>query len=244
MKEHKIVSREEWNKTLAAFVEKEKAFTKARDALSRQRRELPWMRVEANYVFEGPKGKKSFGDLFEGRSQLLVQHFMLAPGAKEGCPGCSFEADNISGGLVHFTQRDVAFVAISRAPIDEIEAYRKRMGWHFPWVSSFHNSFNYDFNVSFTQEQLATGDVFYNFRKEPDGNDELPGNSVFYKNSAGEIFRTYSSYARGCEMLLTTYMMLDLLPKGRDEEGFEKHPMEWVRRHDSYEARGVGHSCH
>lgn len=238
---HKVVGRDEWLKASAAFLEKEKQFTHLRDDLARQRRELPWMLVEKNYVFESPASKKSLADLFQGKSQLFVQHFMFAPEWNEGCQGCSFQADHIDGALVHFTQRDVSFAAISRAPVEKLEAFRKRMNWHFNWVSSGGNDFNYDFNVSFKEGQEK---VSYNFRTTDFIETELPGNSMFYKDASGKIFRTYSSYARGCEMLMSTYMMLDLLPKGRDEEPFKVHPMEWVKHHDKYGSEKSHDCCH
>jgi predicted dithiol-disulfide oxidoreductase (DUF899 family) len=199
MQPHKIVSREEWTAARKAHLAHEKEFTRARDRLSAERRELPWVKVENNYVFDGPDGKATLADLFGGRSQLIVNHFMLGPGWKEGCIGCSFGADNVEGALVHLAQRDVAYVAVSRAPLAEIEAYRKRMGWDFKWVSSFGNGFNYDFHVSFRPEDMARGKVEYNYQMIDSSMDELPGHSVFARDDDGNIYHTYSSYGRGAE---------------------------------------------
>lgn len=240
----KIVNRAEFEKAHEAFLKSEKEFTRQRDQLAKQRRELPWCKVEKNYVFEGPEGKKSLSDLFAGKSQLIVQHFMLGPGWKDGCPGCSFMADHVDPVLVHLRQRDVNYVAVSRAPLAEIEAYKKRMGWQFPWYSSKGNEFNFDYRVSFSEEDKARGNVTYNYRKEPYSSEELPGMSVFYKDESGQIFHTYSTFARGNEQVMGTYMLLDMLPKGRDEEPFKVHPMEWVRRHDEYEGKKPSSCCH
>lgn len=236
MERHPIVSREEWNAARKAHLANEKEVTRLRDQLSAERRALPWVKIEKNYIFDGPKGKETLADLFDGRSQLVIDHFMLGPGWKAGCVGCSFGADHIEGGLVHLTHHDVGVVAVSRAPLAEIEAYRNRMGWRFKWVSSYGSDFNYDFHVSFTKDELAKGKVYYNFTTIDAGIDELPGLSVFYKDDAGEIFHTYSSYARGNEELLTTYMVLDLTPKGRNETGPNHNLTDWVRRHDEYGA--------
>lgn len=239
-----IVNRDEFRKAHAAFLEREKAHTRERDALAKARRELPRTRVEKSYVFDGPEGPRSLADLFGGKSQLLVQHFMLGPGWKAGCEGCSFMADHVDGALVHFLQRDVSFVAISRAPLGEIEAYKKRMGWRFPWVSSNRTDFNFDFHVSFSEGDKKRDRVEYNYREEKYMGEELPGMSVFYKDDAGRVFHTYSTFGRGNEQVMGTYMLLDLLPKGRDEEPFKVHPMEWVRRHDEYEGTAKGSCCH
>ncbi|HUH83468.1 MAG TPA: thioredoxin family protein [Stellaceae bacterium] len=232
---HNVVSREDWLVARKALLAKEKALTKARDELSRERRDLPWVKVEKAYVFEGPHGKETLADLFAGRSQLVVDHFMLGPGWKEGCVGCSFGADHIDGSLVHLEHHDVSVVAVSRAPLPEIEAFKKRMGWRFKWVSSFGSDFNYDFHVSFRPEELAKGKVYYNYELCDAGIDELPGNSVFYRDESGEIFHTYSTYARGSEVLLGTYHLLDLTPKGRNETGPRHNLTDWVRHHDRYE---------
>jgi predicted dithiol-disulfide oxidoreductase (DUF899 family) len=235
MAAHQIVSRDEWLTARLKLLAEEKEFTRRRDRLSAARRALPWVRVEKAYVFDTPEGKQSLGDLFAGRSQLVVDHFMLGPGWDAGCVGCSFGADHIGHSLVHLEHHDVSVVVVSRAPLPEIEAYKKRMGWNFRWVSSHGSDFNYDFNVSFTPEQLASGRVYYNYRETEGGMDELAGLSVFCKDGAGQIFHTYSSYARGAEELLTTYMVLDLTPKGRNETGPHRNLMDWVRRHDEYD---------
>ena len=235
--QHTIVSEEEWVAARKALLAKEKEFTKARDHLSAERRKLPWVKIDKNYVFDGPEGKQSLADLFDGRSQLIVYHFMLGPDWEEGCPGCSFLSDHIDGALQHVEQRDVAYVAVSRAPLEKIEAFKKRMGWHFRWVSSFGSDFNYDYHVSFTPEQCEKGKVYYNFELNDVmaggfDSDELPGVSVFYKDDAGDVFHTYSAYGRGGEPLIGTYNLLDLTPKGRDEE---HNMMDWLRHHDRYD---------
>jgi predicted dithiol-disulfide oxidoreductase (DUF899 family) len=230
----KLVSRDEWLAARKELLKQEKELTRQRDALTAKRRELPWVRVEKEYVFDTPKGKQTLADLFDGRSQLVVNHFMLGPGWKEGCVGCSFGADHIEGALVHLEHHDVTVVVVSRAPLHEIEAYKKRMGWRFNWVSSYDSDFNYDYHVSFTKEDMTKGRVYYNFEMTEALIEELPGLSVFYKDAAGDIFHTYSSYARGAEELLGTYMVLDLTPKGRNETGPNHNLMDWVRRHDRY----------
>src|SRR5277367_5790824 len=229
----KVVPPAEWLAARKEFLAKEKEFSRLRDELSRQRRELPWEKVEKAYVFDGPNGKQSLASLFGKRSQLIVYHFMLGPGWKEGCQSCSFLADHFDGAAIHLPQRDVSLAVISRAPIHEIEAFRKRMGWHFPWVSSFGSDFNFDYHVSFTKEELAEGKVHYNYDSVQFPSEEAPGASVFYKDSAGEIFHTYSAYARGLDILLGAYNFLDLTPKGRDEDGLA-FTMAWVRHHDRY----------
>jgi predicted dithiol-disulfide oxidoreductase (DUF899 family) len=228
----KVVSAAEWVTARKEFLKKEKEFTRLRDELSRQRRELPWEKVDKKYFFEGSKGKLTLDDLFEGRSQLIVYHFMFVPGWKEGCPGCSFLADTFDGARPHIAQRDTTLMVVSRATLPEIEAFRKRMGWRFPWVSSFGSDFNFDYRVSFSQEEVAQGKLDYNYESTEFGSEEGPGASVFYRNRQGEIFHTYSTYARGLEVLLPTYSFLDLTPKGRDEA--VPHPMSWVRHHDRY----------
>ena len=244
MQPHKIVSREEWTAARKAHLAHEKELTRARDRLSAERRELPWVKVEKNYVFDGPNGKETLANLFGGRSQLIVNHFMLGPGWKEGCIGCSFGADNVQGALVHLARRDVAYVAVSRAPLAEIEAYKKRMGWDFKWVSSYGNDFNYDFHVSFRPEDRANGKVEYNYEMTEVSIDELSGNSVFARDDAGDIFHTYSNYGRGDEEQLVTYALLDMTPKGRDE-GPNGNLMVWVKRHDEYaSAGGAELYCH
>jgi predicted dithiol-disulfide oxidoreductase (DUF899 family) len=233
-----VVPAAEWVAARKELLRKEKEFTQLRDELSRQRRALPWERVEKQYVFEGPQGGQTLADLFGGRSQLLVYHFMFGPGWKEGCPSCSFLADTFDGCAVHLAQRDVTFMAISRATLPEIGAFKKRMGWRFPWVSSFGSDFNYDYQASFSNEQRAAGPVYYNYEWAEFPSEEGPGASVFYKNEAGEIFHTYSCYARGLDAMVGTYNWLDLAPKGRDEDGLA-FTMAWVRHHDKYEGAAV-----
>ena len=232
---HKVVSSEEWLAARKAFLAKEKEFTRLRDELSRQRRELPWVRIDKTYVFDGPDGKESLSDLFAGRGQLLVYHFMFGPDWKEGCPSCSFWADNYNGIVAHLEHRDVSLVAISRAPLERLDAYKKRMGWSFKWVSSLGNDFNRDFAVSFTPEDLKQGGNNYNFATTRFSGEEAPGASVFVRGDDGGIYRSYSCYARGLDMLNGAYHLLDLVPKGRDEQGLP-YPMAWVRRHDKYES--------
>ncbi|MBZ5651743.1 MAG: thioredoxin family protein [Acidobacteriia bacterium] len=232
-KNEKVVSQADWLAARKELLKKEKEFTRLRDQLSRQRRELPWEAVEKRYAFDGPKGKQTLGDLFGGKSQLIVYHFMFGPGWKEGCPSCSFLADTFDGAAVHLAQRDVNFVVVSRATLPEIEAFKKRMGWRFNWVSSSGSDFNFDYHVSFSKDDKAKGKVYYNYDMTDFPSEEAPGTSVFYKNEAGEIFHTYSSYARGLDILLCAYNYLDLTPKGRDEDGLA-HPMAWVRHHDRY----------
>lgn len=242
MEAHKTVSRDEWQAARAALLAKEKEFTRLRDRLSAERRALPWVKVDKAYRFDTTEGSKTLADLFGGRSQLVVDHFMLGPGWGQGCVGCSFGPDHI-GCLVHLEHHDVSVVVVSRAPLAEIEAYKKRMGWRFDWVSSFGSDFNFDYHVSFTPEDLAKGKVYYNYRETDGGIEELPGLSVFSKNEAGEIFHTYSCYARGAEELITTYMVLDLTPKGRNETGPNRNLTDWVRRHDEYEDAAAAASC-
>lgn len=234
---HKVVSQAEWEKAHAEFLKKEKEFTRMRDQLVKQRQELPWIQVEKKYTFDTATGKKTLGELFDGKHQLFLQHFMFAPKWEEGCPGCSFQADHIDGTLPHLAARDVSYVAVSRAPLAALEAYKKRMGWKFNWVSSLESDFNFDFHVSFSEKDQTAGKVFYNHSEMPYAGEELPGNSIFYKDASGLIFYTYSAFARGCEPLLTTYAILDMMPKGRDEAHFKNNPMEWVKRHDRYESQ-------
>ena len=239
MEPHKIVSHEEWIAARKAYLTDEKAFSRARDALARKRRELPWEKVQKNYAFDTAQGKQSLADLFGGKSQLIVYHFMLGPGWEAGCPSCSFLADHFDGEVVHLAKRDVAFVVVSRAPLSEIEAFQRRMGWRFKWVSAFGSEFNADYKVAFTPEEKAGGKVFYNYEFiESFPSEERPGASVFYKNPAGEIFHTYSTYGRGLDILIGTYNFLDLAPKGRDEDGLA-WSMAWVRHHDRYDGAMV-----
>jgi len=231
--QHTVVSQDQWLAARKALLAKEKEFTRARDALSAERRALPWVKVDKNYVFDGPAGKQTLADLFEGRSQLIVYHFMLGPGWKDGCPSCSFLADHFDGAAIHLAQRDVTLVVVSRAPLAEIEAYQKRMGWKFKWVSSFGTDFNHDFHVSFTPEEMAN-EAVYNYAKGKIPAEELPGLSAFIKDDLGTVFHTYSTYARGLDILVGAYNFLDFAPKGRDEEQLP-WTMAWVRRHDEYE---------
>jgi len=230
----KVVSPSEWIAARAEFLMKEKEFTRLRDELSRLRRALPWERVEKNYLFEGPNGKQTLADLFDGRSQLIVYHFMFGPEWEEGCPGCSYESDHFDGAITHLANRDTTLVAVSRAPLAKIAPFKKRMGWNFNWVSSFGGDFNFDYHVSFTKEEMAAGKAQYNYGTRAFPKDEGPGVSVFYKDATGDIFHTYSSFARGLDIMLGTYNLLDMTPKGRDEAALAS-PMGWVRHHDRYE---------
>ena len=232
--QHVVVSRDEWLKARRAHLAAEKEFTRKRDELSRQRRELPWERVDKNYVFEGPNGPQSLADLFAGRNQLIVYHFMLGPNWEEGCKSCSFLADHFDATRIHLAHRDVTFAVVSQAPLPRIQAFQQRMGWRFPWVTAFANDFQRDYGVHFSKEELA-GEVNYNYQKTRFGVEEAPGLSVFYKDEPGAIFHTYSTYARGLDSLVGTYQFLDLVPKGRDEDGL-KFSMAWVRHHDRYTA--------
>ena len=238
MEPHRIVSHDEWIAARKAHLADEKAFSRARDALSKQRRELPWEKVEKNYVFEGANGEETLADLFGGKSQLIVYHFMLGPDWEEGCPSCSLLADHFDGAVVHLAARDVAFAVVSRAPLSQIEKFKRRMGWHFKWVSSFGTDFNFDYQVSATAEEKANGTAHYNYVETTFPSDERPGTSVFYKNPAGEVFHTYSSYGRGLDILIGAYNFLDIAPKGRDEAGL-RFGMAWVRHHDKYEGAVV-----
>ena len=231
---HRVVSREEWVAERKALLAREKEHTRLRDQIASERRALPWVRIDKRYVFDAPEGRRTLAELFDGRRQLLVQHFMLAPGWEQGCPSCSFMADHTDGMNVHLAHRDVTLVAVSRAPLNEIERFRQRMGWKFKWVSSHGSNFNHDFGVSFTPEEVAKGKLHYNYGPWPFASEELPGVSVFYKGDAGDVFHTYSTYGRGVEVMMGTYNMLDLTPKGRDESELA-YTMAWVRHHDRYE---------
>jgi predicted dithiol-disulfide oxidoreductase (DUF899 family) len=238
MTEHKVVSEADWLAARSELLAKEKEFTRQRDALSAERRKMPWVKVEKNYVFDTASGKKTLADLFGGKSQLIVYHFMLGPGWAEGCKSCSYLGDHFDGALVHLAHRDVTLMAISRAPWPEIQAFQKRMGWRFPWASSYGSDFNFDYNVSFTKDEMASGKVYYNYAETEFPSEEGPGASVFYKGPDGSVFHTYSAYARGLDILVGTYNFLDLTPKGRDEAGL-KHTMAWVRHHDKYMDDGL-----
>lgn len=230
---HEIVSRDQWIEASRALLVEEKALSEARDRLAEKRRALPWVRIEKDYRFDGAEGSVSLSDLFDGRSQLVIYHFMFAPEWDEGCPGCSFLSDQVDGARRHFEHRDVSWVAVSRAPIDKLMAYRKRMGWDFRWLSSGNSDFNYDFHVSFTEAARKEG-VFYNFEMRPDPEiGDLPGASVFFKDENGAINHSYSSFGRGLEAVLPVYGWLDIVPRGRDE-GEGGNLGDWVKRHDSY----------
>jgi len=234
---HQIVSREEWLRARTALLEQEKALTRQRALVAAERLRLPWVQVETNYVFDGPQGRLTLSDLFQSRSQLYIKHFMMAPGAHHQCVGCSLEVDHITDILPHLENHDVSYAVVARAPIEEIEVVRKRMGWKFLWVSSFGSDFNYDFNVSFRREDVATGRAQYNFRQAPEWAadiQDLSGRSVFYKNEIGEIFHTYSSYARGGEEILGIYGILDAMPKGRNETGPYHSLADWARPRTMY----------
>jgi predicted dithiol-disulfide oxidoreductase (DUF899 family) len=232
IRDHQVVSHEDWLAARMTFLKKEKEFTRLRDELNRARRELPWEAVEKEYVFDGPKGKQTLGDLFDARSQLIVYHFMFDPKAEAGCPHCSLRADGFNGIGVHMNHRDVTMVVVSRAPYGKLAAYEKRMGWNFKWVSSHDSDFNFDYHVSFTQEEFANKKAFYNFKIQDPQAPEREGHSVFYKDESGTVFHCYSCYDRGNDMLNTHYLYLDLVPKGRDEGG--RGPF-WVRRRDEYQ---------
>jgi predicted dithiol-disulfide oxidoreductase (DUF899 family) len=232
-KASKVVSPAEWLVARKELLRKEKEFTRLRDELSRQRRELPWEKVEKEYVFDGPNGRETLSDLFGGKSQLMVYHFMFGPEWPEGCPSCSFLADHFDGSVAHLAARDVRLAVVSRAPMPRIEAFKKRMGWRFKWVSSYGNDFNRDYQVSGTKEEIAAGPAYYNYTMQQFPSEERPGASVFYKDEAGNVFHTYSTYSRGLDMLIGAYHWLDMAPKGRDEEGLP-HGMAWVRHHDKY----------
>ncbi len=234
MTTHRVVSREEWVAARREHLKREKEYTRLRDQLSRERRELPWVKVDKAYVFDGPAGRESLADLFQSRRQLVVQHFMFDPSWDEGCKSCSFWVDNFDGIVTHLNHRDVTFVLVSRAPLATLEAFRARMGWRVKWVSSFHNDFNRDYHVSFTPEELEAKQTYYNYAARPFPVAEAPGVSVFYRDDDGAIYHTYSCYARGLDMLNGAYHLLDLVPKGRDEAGLN-YSMEWLRHHDRYE---------
>ena len=241
-KEMEVVSAAEWLVARKDLLNREKEFSRQRDALSAARRKLPMVKVEKEYVFEGPDGKETLADLFEGRSQLIIYHFMLGPGWEEGCKSCSYLADHFDGANLHLPHRDVTLVVVSRAPLSEIKAYQKRMGWKFKWVSSHGSDFNFDYHVSFTEEDERKNEIYYNYTTGEFMSDELPGLSVFYKDEDDDVFHAYSTYARGLDILIGTYNFLDFTRKGRDEN--PESTMDWVRRHDDYPAQawrqGIG----
>jgi len=233
MTDHTVVSHDEWIAARKALLAKEKAFTAERDALTAERRALPWEKVEKDYAFEGPDGALTLSDLFQGRSQLIVYHFMYGPGWEEGCKSCSFLADHFDSAVVHLAARDVTMVAVSRAPLVECAPFKQRMGWTFDWVSSHGSDFNFDFKVSFTQDAIENGEASYNYGSVGAPGEEAPGASVFVKDGDGTIFHTYSTYGRGLDMFIAAYHYLDIVPKGRDEGEFS-YTMEWLRLHDAY----------
>ena len=233
MTSHKTASRDEWLAARMDLLVAEKELTRRSDEVARQRQELPWVRVDKDYVFDTDEGTASLADLFRGRSQLLIYHFMFGPDWKEGCPSCSFVMDHVNGAIPHLKARDVTLTAVSRAPLFKIEAFKKRMGWQFPWVSSFGTDFNRDFQVSFSKSEMAQGKVNFNYTLQEFPSEEAPGISVFYRDTNGEIFHTYSTYGRGVEPAVGTYMLLDLVPNGRDEDDLD-FSMAWVRHHDRY----------
>ncbi|MDE1993198.1 MAG: thioredoxin family protein [Rhizobiaceae bacterium] len=230
---NQIVSREVWLEARRKLLAKEKEATHLRDRINAERLALPWVRVDKDYQFDTADGRKSLSDLFGGHSQLIVYHFMLGPNWEAGCVGCSFVSDHFDGALPHLEHHDVGFVAVSRAPLEHVDAYKKRMGWKFPWVSSFGSDFNFDYHVSFSEDDLAGKTIFYNFADmdTASSSDEQPGLSAFYKDENGTVFHTYSSYTRGLEELIGTLMILDRAPKGRNED----RTMDFVRRHDEYQ---------
>ncbi|MBO9538632.1 thioredoxin family protein [Herbaspirillum sp.] len=244
---HPIVSSEQWLAARKALLAREKEVMRQADQLAAERRALPWRRVDKEYTFDTAAGPRKLAELFDGRSQLLVQHFMLGPGWEQGCPSCSFMADHSDGMNVHLAQRDITLLAVSRAPLAEIERFRRRMGWRFDWVSSYGSDFNGDFGVSFTPEELATGEVEYNYGRRFFPAQEAPGISVFVRDDAGQVFHTYSTYGRGVEVMMGAYRMMDLTPKGRSERDVP-HKMEWVRHHDRYDApagtKAAASCCH
>ncbi len=246
---HPVATRDTWIVEREKLLAREKELTRLRDLIARERRALPWVPIDKSYVFETTRGARALAELFDGRRQVLVQHFMFGPGWEEGCPSCSFMADHADGMNIHLANRDVTLVAVSRAPLVEIERFRRRMGWQFEWVSSHCTDFNYDFQVSFLPQAQAPGEVCYNYRSQPFPGEEAPGISVFYRDDTGAIFHTYSTYGRGVEVMMGTYGMLDLVPQGRYEEDVE-NKMQWVRHHDRYApapvapaAASVGSCC-
>lgn len=241
--DHAVVPHAEWLARRHALLAREKELTRLQDEIARERRALPWKRLDKAYTFDTPEGPRRLADLFEGRGQLIVQHFMLGPGWEEGCPSCSYMADHTDGAIPHLAQRDITMLAVSRAPLAEIERFKRRMGWRFRWVSSFGSDFNFDFHVSFTTAERDRGEVRYNYVDQFFPHEEAPGISVFCKDaSSGEVFHTYSTYGRGVEVMMGAYPLMDLTPKGRDEDGLA-HTMAWVRHHDRYDAGPAKAAC-
>lgn len=234
MENHTVVSHDRWVEARKQFLIKEKQLTHLRDQLTRERLELPWEPVEKQYAFEGPRGRETLADLFAERNQLVVYHFMFGPDWDAGCPSCSLFADSFNGIVVHLQQRAVSFVVVSRAPFAKLDAYRKRMGWTFKWVSSAGNDFNRDYQVLATPDEVAKGETHYNYVIQRPFGTEMPGASVFYKDGAGKVFHTYSTYGRGLDGFMVNYQFLDIVPKGRDEDALRPHAQAWVRRHDEY----------
>jgi predicted dithiol-disulfide oxidoreductase (DUF899 family) len=237
--QHEIVSRDEWPRARLALLAREKAFTKAEEEMSARRRALPWVKVEKEYTFDSRSGKMTLSDLFDGRSQLFIKHFMMGPGQEQQCVGCTLEVDHVEGLLEYLQNNDVSYVAVARAPIGEIETLRKAMGWRFPWVSSFHSDFNYDFNVSFTPKEVAGRNAYYNFETTDPGLEDLSGDSVFYKDGDGQIYHTYSAFSRGGEQFLGIYGYLDVMPKGRNETGPHYNLVDWARPRPMYGKGGT-----
>jgi len=242
MQQHQIVSREEWIAARKAHLAHEKEFTKVRERLAEERRQLPWVKVDKNYVFDGPAGKVTLAELFRGRPQLVVQHVMFAPDWEAACKSCSFWVDGFERMVPHLAARDTSMAAISLAPVAKLEAFKKRMGWTFDWVSSSDNDFNHDYGVTFTREEIDHGEQKYNFGTTPFYGPELPGISVFFRDESGSVFHTYSCFARGLDMMNAAYQYLDLTPLGRHEEGLP-YPMDWVRLRDQYQADAAKAGC-
>lgn len=240
MEPQKVVSREEWIEARKAHLKNEKALTRSRDLVSAERRTLPWVKVEKEYVFETTAGKKTLAQLFGRNSQLIIHHFMWRWDLGQGCASCSLDADHAEGAIVHLENHDVSYVRVSRAPLADLSAYKTRMGWTAEWVSSYGSDFNHDYHVSFTKEELAKGEVYYNYQMTRNGSDELPGLSVFYKDDSGNVYHTYSSYGRGNEEVSAAFIYLDITPKGRNETEI----MDWVKRHDEYDAPAAQSCCH
>lgn len=239
---HPVASADAWLAARKTLLAREKELTHMKDQLARDRRALPWLRIDKHYVFDTPSGPRTLAELFDGRRQLVVQHFMFTPGAEQGCKSCSYMADHTNGALPHLAQRDTTVVAISRAPLADLQRMRQRMGWQFQWVSSGESDFNYDFHVSFTPEEIGTGEVYYNYRQQPFPHPDAPGVSVFFKDDDGQVYLTYSTFGRGVEVMMHTYNFLDLTPLGRNEDELS-YPMEWVRHHDRYESAPAVASC-
>ena len=239
---HPVASLDDWTERRRQLLAREKELTRLGDQVARERRALPWVRIDKPYVFDTPDGPRSLSELFDGRRQLMVQHFMLAPGWEQGCKSCSFMADHLVGAQVHLQHRDVSVLLVSRAPLPEIERFRRRMGWPFKWASASGNDFNLDFHVSFPQGTRSGGEVYYNWHMTAFPKEEAPGISFFCKDDAGQVFHTYSTFGRGVEVMMGTYHLLDLAPKGRDEER-DGYGMAWVRHHDRYEDAPAASAC-